>query len=90
MKGTAASAAASMSSLLVLRVQFARRVFARGRAAGDGEEVGREGEKAFDREPPRHVLDMRIEPAVLVNDDHGGTLAAGGAAHEIAVDLALG
>ena len=33
---------------------------------------------------------MRGEPAVLVNDDDGGPLALRLAAHEVAIDLALG
>ncbi len=75
---------------LGLGVKLARLVLLRRRTAVDGQKVGREREVAFDRESARHVFDMRVEPAVLVDDDDGGALAQGLAAHEIAVDLALG
>ena len=75
---------------LGLGVKLARLVLFRRRTAVDGQKVGREHEVAFDRESARHVFDMWVEPAVLVDDDDGGALAQGLAAHEIAVDLALG
>ena len=76
-------------------VKLARPVFLGRRAAVHGQEVGREREIALDRQSARDVLDMRVEPAVLVDDDHRRPLAqifrvCGLGAHEIAVDLALG
>ncbi len=73
---------------LGLGVKLARLVFLGRRAASDREKIGRQGEIALDREAARHILDMRIEAAVLVDDDDGGPFAHGVAAHEIAVDPA--
>src|ERR1051326_7501371 len=41
-----------------------------GVAAGGGQLIRREGNKVRDREPPRDVLDVRVEPAILVHDEN--------------------
>ena len=71
-------------------MKFARLVLLGRRAAVHRQKIGRKSEIALYRQAARHVLDVRVEPPVLMNDDHHGPLAAGFAAHEIAVDLALG
>ena len=71
-------------------MQLARRVLAGGRAADERQQIDRVGEIAFDREPARDVLEVRIEPAVLVDDEDDRALALGLGAREVAVDLALG
>ena len=40
-------------------------------AADRGQPVGREGDEVGDRQPPRDVLDVRVEAAVLVHDQDG-------------------
>ena len=49
---------------------LARLLLVLRRAAGRRQEIRRERQKAFERHAARHVLDMRIKPAVLVDHDH--------------------
>ena len=44
-------------------------VLVAGRAAERRQHIDRERQKAFERDAARDVLDVRIEPAVFVNDD---------------------
>ena len=53
-------------------------------------QIDRIGEIALDREPARDILEVRIEPAVLVDDEDDRALALGLGAREIAVDLPFG
>ena len=76
--------------LVHLGVQLARGVLARGRAADQRQKIDRVGEIAFDREAPRHVLEVRVEAAVLVDHQHHRPFALGLGAGEVAVDLAFG
>jgi hypothetical protein len=76
--------------LVGLGVQLARGILARRGPAGDGQEVGRKGEVTLDREPSRHVLDMRVEAAVFLDHDDGGPLALGRGPHQVTVDRAFG
>jgi hypothetical protein len=76
--------------LVHLGVQLARRVLARGRSADQRQQIDGIAEVALDREATRHVLEMRVEAAILVDDQHDRTLSAGPGAGEIAVDPALG
>ena len=47
--------------------------------------------EAFQRDPPCHILDVRVEAAVLVDDDHRSELAAAvGRLHQIALHVAAG
>ena len=43
-------------------------------------EVGRDGDEAFGGEAVDDILDVLHEAPPLLNDDHGRTVAAGGAA----------
>ena len=45
-------------------------------AADRGQAVGREGDEVGDGEAARDVLDVGIQPAVLVDDEHRRQLAA--------------
>jgi hypothetical protein len=47
--------------------RLARRVLVRGGAARRGQEIGRDGVVARDRQPPRNVADMVVQPAILVD-----------------------
>jgi len=58
-----------------LGVEVAGLVLVGRRPAVDREQIGRECEEALGRIPPRHVLDVRVEAAVLVDDHDRGTLA---------------
>ncbi len=66
---------------------IARLVLVGWRAAIGRQHVGGEGEKAFEREPPRDVLDVRVEAAVLVDDEHCRALGAPFEPRQIAADL---
>ena len=71
--------------------QRARLVFIRRRAAAARERVRRDREETREREPARDILDVRIEPAVLVNHDDGGSLRRRlGRMCDIAADGAAG
>ncbi len=61
-----------------------------GRAAERRQQIDREGEEAFEREPARDVLDVRVEAAVLVHDDHGRALGFDLEARQIARDARAG
>ena len=64
---------------------LARLVLVLRRAAGRRQEIRRERQKAFERHAPRHVLDVRIEPAVLVHHDDRRQRPGGiGRPHQIA------
>ena len=52
-------------------------VLVRRRAAERREHVDGKREEAFERDAPRDVLDVRIEPAVLMDDDHRRAFALG-------------
>jgi hypothetical protein len=54
----------------------ARLVLVRRRAAEGRKRVGRQRGETFERNAPRHVLDVRVEAAVLVDDDDAGRFAA--------------
>ena len=59
-------------------------------AADRGQPVGRKGDEVGDGEAARDVLDVRIEAAVLVNDEHRRQLAAGvRRPNQIALDRAV-
>src|SRR5581483_4433634 len=45
-----------------------------GIPAERGQGVGRERDEIGDREPPRDILDIGIEAAILVDDEHHGKL----------------
>src|SRR6185312_1212831 len=47
---------------------------AAGIAAHRSQSIRRKGNKISGREPARHVLDVGIESAVLMNDEHGWKL----------------
>ena len=76
--------------LVHLRMQRARLVLARRRPADQRQQVDRIGEKAFEREAPCHVFQVRVEAAVLVNDQHDRALALLLRTRQVAVDPALG
>jgi hypothetical protein len=58
------------------------------RIAPDGEEpIGGEGEEALHRDAPGHVLDVRIEAAILVDHEHGRKRARPRRLHQIAAYL---
>ena len=52
-------------------------VIVAGVAAERCEGIRRQGQKAGNPRPPCDVLDMRVEPPVLVDDHHPGQIAAG-------------
>jgi hypothetical protein len=58
------------------------RVAAKGRKT-----IGCERDEAFDRGAPRNVLDVGIQPAVLVNDEHHGPRTLPGGLHEVAAHV---
>ena len=68
----------------------ARLVLIRRRAAERREHVDGVGQEAFEREAPRDVLYVRIEPAVLVDDDHRRTFVVRLEPRQIAGDVAPG
>ena len=65
-------------------------VFVGRRAAERREHVDREREEAFERDAPRNVLDVRIEPAVLVDDDNRWAFSLRLEPRQIAGDLGAG
>jgi hypothetical protein len=64
-------------------------ILVRRRAAVAAQHVHAQGEESVQRHPPRHVLDMRVEAAVLVDDDHRGQTAGIARAGEIAGERAV-
>src|SRR3546814_2630372 len=70
---------------------LARLVLVGGRAAGRRQEVDSQGDETLQRHAPDDVLDVRVEAAVLVDDQHRRQPAhvAGGARH-VARQLAMG
>ena len=64
----------------------ARLVLVGRRAAERREHVDRVGEEAFERDAARDVLDVRIEPAVLVDDDDRRALSLRFEPRQIAAD----
>ena len=67
--------------------QVARLVLVVRRSAVRCQDIDAERQKSLERDAPRHVLDMRREPAVLVDDDDGRALALLLEARQVAVDL---
>ena len=84
--GTAAAMRCAVSSGIERGDHVAALVLVGRRAAERRQHVDREAEKAFEREPPRDVLDVRIEPAVLVDDDHRRTFSLRLEPRQIAAD----
>ncbi len=70
--------------LVQLRLQGAPVVVVAGVAAERREPVRCEGEEAFQRRTPRHILDIRVEPAVLVDHEHRRPRALSRRVHQIA------
>src|SRR5690606_25879375 len=56
--------------LVELREQSARCVFVARVSAQWEQGIWREGDEVLEREPPCHVLDVRIQAAVLVDYQH--------------------
>ena len=69
-------------------LQRAAVVVVAGVAAHRRQPVGGQRQEAGDRGAPRHVLDVRIEAAVLVNDQHGRERPVAGRLHEVPAHLA--
>ena len=59
--------------LIELGEHLARPVFVARIPAEREERVGREGDEVVERQTARDVLDVRVETAVLVNDDDSGS-----------------
>ncbi len=68
----------------------ARLVFVGRRAAERRQHVDRKRQKAFKRDTARDVLDVRIEPAVFMDDDHRRTLGFAPEPRQIAADPRAG
>ena len=65
--------------------QLARLVLVAGIAAEREQRVGREGDEVLERQAAGDVLDVRVQPAVLVHDEHARQLAVGlGRPNEVA------
>ncbi len=60
-----------------------------GIAAHRSEPIGRQRHETVDRQPPRHVSDVRIETAVLVDDQYHGQFLGIRRPHEVALDAAI-
>ena len=43
-----------------------------GIAAQGGERIWREGDEIGDRQPPRHIFDIRVKAAIFVDDEDRG------------------
>ena len=71
-------------------LQRAAVVVVAGIAADREQAVGREGEEAVECCAPRHVLDVGVEAAVLVNHQHRGERARARGLHQIAAHGARG
>jgi hypothetical protein len=69
---------------------LARLVLVGGRAAERREHIDRQCQEAFQRKPARHVLDMRVEAAVFVDDKDGRAFDFVLAAHQLPRDLCAG
>ena len=76
--------------LVHLRMQLARRVLAGWCPAHERKHVDRIRQVTFGREPAGDILEVRIEAAVLMDDQNDRALALGLGARQVAVDLALG
>ena len=75
--------------LVQLAEQFARLVFVTGISAEREQRIRRERHEVVEREPTGDVFDVRIEAAVLVDDQHRRQLAGGiRGTREIAARLA--
>src|SRR4030095_9461074 len=61
--------------LIELGEELARLVFVAGIAAQRIEPVRRERDEIVDGKTPRDILDVRIEPAILVYDEDSGKLS---------------
>ena len=75
------------------RIEFRDELRRRGlggrRAAGGRKQIGRQRHEALDRQTPGDVLDVTVEPAVLVDHDEGGQLRRRGRGlDQIGLDLA--
>ena len=65
---------AERSLAIELADELSRLVLVRGRAAARGQRIGSDRQETGERHAPRDILDMRVEPAVLVDDDDGRPL----------------
>ena len=76
--------------LIELREHLAGLVFVAGIAAEREQRVRRERDEVVERQAARDVLDVRVQPAVLVDDEDRRQLAGGlGRPHEVAAHLAV-
>ena len=76
--------------LVELGEQLARLVLVARIAAERRQRVGREGHEALERDATSDVLDVRIQPAVLVHHQDAGELAGGrGGPDQVATHLPL-
>ena len=66
--------------------QLERLFVVAGIAPDRGQAVGCEGDEIGEREPARHVLDIGVQAAVLVDDDHRGKPVLGRRPREVAGD----
>ena len=74
--------------LVQRREQLARLVLGARIPAKREQRVGRKGHVVVERDPPRDVLDVRVQPAVLVHDQHRRQLARRlGRPHQIPAHL---
>ena len=60
-----------------------------GIAADRSQSIGRKGDEIGEREATRYVLDIGIESAVLVNDEHDGQVFPFCRTHQIPFDRAV-
>ena len=72
-----------------LGVKLARLVLVGGRAAIDGQQIGRQRQKAFRRVSAGDILDVGVQSPVLVDDEHGRPLALVLRPHQVTADFSL-
>src|SRR5690606_18347039 len=73
-----------------LREHLACLVLIRWRAACKGKIIWRKGDEPFQRQPSRHIADMFVKSAVLVDDDDGSDRAGClSGPHQIALHFAI-
>jgi len=77
-------------ALVESRLEVAAVIVVPGVAPDQREPVGREDKEGFRREPSRHVLDVRVEAAVLVDDEGGRERTRAARLHEVAAHGAGG
>ena len=63
-----------MRARIGLGEQVARGFLVGGRATGDRQAIGRDGEVPGERGAARDVLDVLVEAAILVDDEDAGQL----------------